>query len=63
MKSSTKSTRLWQVFAMALMLILLSACGGEASHLGAAEETIDITDSDASQTIDQIGRASCRERV
>ncbi len=52
MKPNTKSTLLWQALAMTAILILLSACG-EASNLGAAEETIEITDSDASQTIDR----------
>ncbi len=52
MKSSTKTTRLWQAIAMLSILILLSACG-EASNLGAAEERIEITDSNASQTIDR----------
>ncbi len=53
MKSNTKSTLLWQALAMTAILVLLSACGGEASNLGAAEERIEITDSDASQTIDR----------
>jgi len=53
MKTRTKPTLLWQAFAMLTILLLLSACGGEESYLGAAEETIEITDSDASQTIDR----------
>ena len=53
MKTHTTSVPLWQAFALLSILVLLSACGDGKTHLGAAEETIEITDSDASQTIDR----------
>jgi len=52
MKTRTTTVPLWQVVAILSLLMLLSACGG-GSHLGAAEETIEITDNNASQTIDR----------
>lgn len=46
-----KRAFLWHGIAAMGMVILLGACDGGGSHLGAAEETITITDDD---TTDQI---------
>ena len=53
MKTHTTSVSLWQAFALLSVLVLLSACGDGKTHLGPAEETIEITDSDATQTINR----------
>lgn len=48
-----KRAFLWHGFAAMGIVILLGACDGGGSHLGAGEETIEITDNDPDQTIDR----------
>jgi len=49
----TNPTLPWRALAITAIVILLSACGGNEPHLGAADEIIEISDSDESQTIDR----------
>ncbi len=53
MKTRTTTSLLRQTIAMLPILMLLSACGGNEPHLGAADEIIEISVSDESQTIDR----------
>ena len=53
MKARTTSSMLWHAFAMASILILLSACGGDDSRLGSADTFVEISDSGVTRVIDQ----------